>query len=51
MPLTVSFTLAIRNAAKGPLAFDAMHYELFVNGDSLVIGDATASCASPTGTT
>jgi LEA14-like dessication related protein len=49
VPLTVSFTLAIRNAAKGPLAFDAMHYELFVNGDSLVIGDATGVARKPDG--
>jgi LEA14-like dessication related protein len=49
VPLTVSFTLAIRNAAKAPLSFDAMHYELFVNGDSLVVGDATAVARKPDG--
>jgi LEA14-like dessication related protein len=42
VPLTVSFTLAVRNLAKGPISFDALHYELFVNSESLVIGDATS---------
>jgi LEA14-like dessication related protein len=41
VPLTVSFTLAVRNLAKGPISFDALHYELFVNGEGLVVGDAT----------
>jgi len=49
VPLTVSFTLAIRNLAKGPLSFDALHYELFVNGDSLVIGDAARIVRKPDG--
>jgi len=31
----------------GALSFDALHYELFVNGDSLVIGDAASIVRKP----
>lgn len=41
VPLTVQFTIAIRNEAKGPLAFSSLHYDLFVNDEYLVAGDAT----------
>jgi len=40
VPLSVSFTIEIRNDAKGPLSFDKLGYELFVNGEPLVIGDS-----------
>ncbi len=39
LPLSVSFTLEIRNDAKGPLSFQKLGYELSVNGESLVLGD------------
>ena len=35
---SVSFTIEIRNEAKGPLSFEKLGYELFVNGESLVAG-------------
>jgi LEA14-like dessication related protein len=41
VPLTVSFTLEIRNDAKGPLSFDKLGYELAVNGEKLVTGEST----------
>ena len=41
VPLTVSFTLEIRNEAKGPLSFDKLGYELSVNGEKLVTGEST----------
>jgi LEA14-like dessication related protein len=40
VPLTVLFTIAIRNEAKGPLAFNSLHYDLIVNDEYLVAGDA-----------
>jgi LEA14-like dessication related protein len=40
IPLTVAFTISIRNEAKGPLSFDKLGYELFVNGEKLVVGDS-----------
>ncbi len=42
VPLTVSFTLSIKNEAKGPLSFNGLDYELFVNGERLVKGQATS---------
>lgn len=33
--------MEIRNDAKGPLSFQKLGYELFVNGESLVIGDSS----------
>ncbi len=41
LPLSVSFTLEIRNDAKGPLSFQKLGYELYVNGESLVLGEST----------
>ena len=41
LPLSVSFTLEIRNDAKGPLSFQKLGYELFVNGETLVLGDSS----------
>jgi LEA14-like dessication related protein len=41
VPLTVSFTIAVRNEAKGPLSFDKLGYELSVNGERLVIGESS----------
>ncbi|MEJ5189961.1 MAG: LEA type 2 family protein [Breznakiellaceae bacterium] len=40
LPLSVSFTLEIRNDAKAALVPQKLGYELFINGESLVIGDA-----------
>jgi len=40
VPLTVSFTIAVKNEAKGPISFDKLHYELLVSGESLVVGDS-----------
>ncbi len=40
MPLTVSFTIEVANEAKGNLSFDKLGYELFVNGESLVVGES-----------
>lgn len=41
VPLTVQFTIAIRNEAKGPLAFNSLRYDLLVNDEYLVEGDAS----------
>ena len=41
VPLTVSFTLEIRNEARGPLSFDKLGYDLSVNGQKLVTGEST----------
>jgi LEA14-like dessication related protein len=41
VPISVSFTLEIQNEAKGALSFDALDYELFVNGESLVLGKSS----------
>lgn len=41
VPLTVSFTIEIRNEARGPLSFDKLGYELTVNGEKLVTGEST----------
>ncbi len=40
VPLTVSFTISVKNDAKGPISFDKLGYELFVNGEKLVVGDS-----------
>jgi LEA14-like dessication related protein len=40
VPLTVSFTIAIKNEAKGPLSFDKLGYQLLVNGEPLVDGES-----------
>ena len=47
VPLTVQFTIAIRNEAKGPLAFNSLHYDLNVNDEHLVAGDATEVVRKP----
>jgi LEA14-like dessication related protein len=41
VPLTVSFTLEIRNQARSPLSFDKLGYDLSVNGQKLVTGEST----------
>mgnify|MGYP001022595893 CR=1 FL=1 len=41
VPISVSFTLEIRKEAKGRLSFDALDYELIVNGESLVLGKSS----------
>ncbi len=41
VPLTVAFTIEIRNEARGPISFDKLGYELAVNGDRLVTGEST----------
>jgi LEA14-like dessication related protein len=40
VPLTVAFTLEIRNDARGPLSFDKLGYQLAVNGEKLVTGES-----------
>jgi LEA14-like dessication related protein len=40
VPLTVSFTISVKNDAKGPISFDKLGYELFVNGEKLVVGES-----------
>lgn len=40
VPLTVSFTIEVANEAKGPLSFDKLGYELYVNGERLVVGES-----------
>jgi len=47
VPLTVQFTIAVRNEAKGPLAFNSLHYDLVVNDEHLVAGDATEVVKKP----
>lgn len=42
VPLTVSFTLEIKNQANGPLSFDKLGYELFVNKERLVTGETSS---------
>jgi LEA14-like dessication related protein len=40
LPLTVSYTISVRNEAKGPLTFNKLGYELLVNGETLVAGES-----------
>ena len=47
VPLTVQFTIAVRNEAKGPIAFNSLHYDLVVNDEHLVAGDATEVVKKP----
>ncbi|AEJ18966.1 LEA type 2 family protein [Gracilinema caldarium] len=42
LPLKVSFTIQIRNDARGPINFNALNYELFINGESLVVGESSS---------
>lgn len=41
VPLTVSFTIEVKNEAAAPLGFTALDYQLSVNGESLVAGKST----------
>ncbi len=42
LPVSVSFTIELANEAKAELSFPKLGYELFVNGDKLVVGESTA---------
>jgi LEA14-like dessication related protein len=42
LPLKVSFTIQIKNDARGPINFNALNYELFINGESLVLGESSS---------
>ncbi len=41
LPLRLSYTIEIKNDAKGPLSFNSLDYELFINGESLVLGKSS----------
>jgi len=41
VPIRVSFTIEIGNDAKGPLDFNALGYELIINGERLVVGQSS----------
>ncbi len=41
VPLQVRYTIEIKNDAKGPLSFNSLDYELFINGESLVLGKSS----------
>ncbi|MCA1950966.1 MAG: hypothetical protein LDL24_10360, partial [Treponema sp.] len=41
LPLKVSFTIQIRNDARGPINFTAVGYELYINNESLVVGNSS----------
>jgi hypothetical protein len=41
VPLRVSYTISLKNEARGPLSFDKLGYELFVNGETLVVGESS----------
>ncbi len=47
VPLTVSFTIEIRNEARAPISFDKLGYELAVNGESLVAGESAEIVKEP----
>lgn len=42
LPLKITFTIRIRNDARGPLSFGALGYELFINNESLVVGNSSS---------
>jgi len=42
LPLKITFTIKIRNDARGPLTFGALGYELFINNESLVVGNSSS---------
>lgn len=42
LPLQVRFVIQIRNDARGPINFNALNYELFINNESLVVGDSSS---------
>jgi LEA14-like dessication related protein len=41
VPLTISYTIAVTNEAKGPLSFDKLGYQLLVNDEMLVDGESS----------
>lgn len=47
VPLTVAFTIEIRNEARGPLSFNKLAYDLAVNGERLVTGESTKIVKEP----
>jgi LEA14-like dessication related protein len=47
VPLSVSFTIELANEAPAQLAFPKLDYDLYVNGDQLVVGDSTAVSNKP----
>lgn len=42
LPLKISFTIQIKNEARGPLTFSTLGYELFINNESLVVGNSSS---------
>jgi hypothetical protein len=42
VPIAVSFTIEVANEAKAALSFAKLGYELFVNGERLVVGESGA---------
>ncbi|NLJ10320.1 MAG: LEA type 2 family protein [Treponema sp.] len=42
LPLRIKFTIKIRNDARFPINFNSLGYELFINDESLVLGDSSA---------
>jgi LEA14-like dessication related protein len=42
LPLKISFTIQIKNNARGPLTFSTLGYELFINNESLVVGNSSS---------
>ena len=47
VPVSVSFTISLANEAKAQLSFPKLGYELFVNGDKLVVGESTTVRQEP----
>ena len=41
VPLSVKFAIEIQNEAKGPISFEKLGYELFMNGERLVVGESS----------
>jgi len=42
LPLKISFTIQIRNDARGPINFDGLGYELYIHGERLVVGESSS---------
>ena len=42
VPVSVSFTIELANEAKAELSFAKLGYQLFVNGEKLVVGDSSS---------
>ncbi|HET6450028.1 MAG TPA: LEA type 2 family protein [Spirochaetia bacterium] len=42
VPVSVSFTIELANEAQAHISFPKLGYELYVNGDKLVVGESTA---------